>query len=416
MKKLLLLFLLIPLTFIGQSSILPGIMYKGVLFSAPDGFELNPQIENTFIDESGFQIGYGVFSFDIFNSLNDSEKLKALKKFIPEIKFGDSEISLKIESETDGVIGYTSSIDLNEVFVFAIHFFVSDKLIQIQSIDKDSKTAVSNILNFGVNNKLLKEYIKPDSKNSKDVKSTKLLDSDLFFTTKSKYKLPSPIQAPIETEKTAKEYFDEGLAMAQKKDYERAIIKFNRAIELNSNYTGAYYSRGTLKNYLNDYIGAIGDFSRAIELNNNYPAAYQNMAFSKRKLKDFTGAIAAHTKAIEIDPNFVNAYIARGLSKIDLKDHEGAIADYNKAILIDTDNAISYNNRAIAKRKLEDYIGAIADYTKAIELDPEYESAYLNRGLSREKLGDLKGACKDWTKASSLGNQGSAEFVKAYCN
>ena len=117
-----------------------------------------------------------------------------------------------------------------------------------------------------------------------------------------------------------------------------------------------------------------------------------------------------------IDPNFVNAYIARGLSKIDLKDYEGAIADYDKAILIDTDNAISYNNRAIAKRKLEDYIGAIADYTKAIELDPEYESAYLNRGLSREKLGDLKGACKDWTKASSLGNQGSAEFVKAYCN
>lgn len=178
MKKLLLLLLLVPLSSIGQSSISQGIMFKGVFFSAPDGFEFNPKIENTFVNESGYQIGYGVFEIDTFNSLNYSEKLKALKKFIPEIKFGDLEISYKIEHETKGVIGYTSSIDSNGVFVYTIHFFMSDKLIQIQSFDKDRKTAVSNISNFAVNNKLLKHYIKADSK--KSLENKKNSSNDLF--------------------------------------------------------------------------------------------------------------------------------------------------------------------------------------------------------------------------------------------
>ena len=36
-----------------------------------------------------------------------------------------------------------------------------------------------------------------------------------------------------------------GIAAAGKKDYDRAIADFDRAIRLNANFSAAYYNRGT---------------------------------------------------------------------------------------------------------------------------------------------------------------------------
>ena len=72
---------------------------------------------------------------------------------------------------------------------------------------------------------------------------------------------------------------------------EEAIKDFNKAIELNPNYSKAYYNRGNTKKdlanaYNNiDYLEeAIKDYNKAIELNPNNSEAYFNRYISKSLL------------------------------------------------------------------------------------------------------------------------------------
>ena len=145
---------------------------------------------------------------------------------------------------------------------------------------------------------------------------------------------------------TASEYFKR--ANYNKSDHYGAISDYIKAIELNPNndemsYINnngeklyfsnhhAYYNIGVYKAKLKDYNGAISSYNKAIELNPNYTKAYYNRGWSKDKLKDHYGAISDYIKAIELDPNYTDAYSNRGISKEDLGDLNGACADWKKA-------------------------------------------------------------------------------------
>ncbi len=55
---------------------------------------------------------------------------------------------------------------------------------------------------------------------------------------------------------------------------EEAIECYNKAIELNSNYSDAYNNKGIVLNYLNKYNEALECYDIAIEINPNYSLIY----------------------------------------------------------------------------------------------------------------------------------------------
>ena len=57
-------------------------------------------------------------------------------------------------------------------------------------------------------------------------------------------------------------------------DYEKAKADFNQAIQLNPDYSRAYYSRGLIFYSLKEYWKAVSDFDKAVKLNPKYGAAY----------------------------------------------------------------------------------------------------------------------------------------------
>jgi tetratricopeptide (TPR) repeat protein len=81
---------------------------------------------------------------------------------------------------------------------------------------------------------------------------------------------------------------------------------------------------------IQDYRGAIADFSRAIELNPEYSQAYFNRGCQQRFSlgKTIEGAIADFSRTIELKPeNSQRLYYNRGLSKGRLgKTIEGAMS------------------------------------------------------------------------------------------
>ena len=73
---------------------------------------------------------------------------------------------------------------------------------------------------------------------------------------------------------TATEYFDSGYDKAEAKDYYGAISDYNKAIELDPDYTSPYVNRGIAKELINDLTGACLDWKKAASLGHTNSAKW----------------------------------------------------------------------------------------------------------------------------------------------
>jgi tetratricopeptide (TPR) repeat protein len=199
--------------------------------------------------------------------------------------------------------------------------------------------------------------------------------------------------------KTHNHFVREQLKMG---NLERALALANSAIELHPDYAAAYNNRGLIKQKKGNRDEALADFNKAIELSPKMSAAYVNRARIKRSNGSFDDAMADCDRAIDLKPDFAVAYNIRGELKRRKGDADGALADYNRAIELKPDSALIYCNRSMARRMKGDLEGAMADGERAIELKPGLALAYNNRGMIKKDKGDLDGALSDLEKAISL--------------
>lgn len=251
---------------------------------------------------------------------------------------------------------------------------------------------------------------------------------------------------------TAMEFFKRGIEKEKNADIEAAIKDYSKAIQLDSNFSEAYFSRaimlltsgspqrinraaldldkaiklkpdGNAKAYYarailysleegNDNV-VIFVCNKAIKINPSYSEAYLLRGTSKSNLKDNKGALEDFEKAIQINPNYTEAYFQMGNIKTELNDDKGAISDFTKAIQLGPDGP-KFLNRALAKFRLEDYRGAILDFTNAIELiNPKIVKAYKGRGLCKGKLGDYRGAIADYSEVIEINpKDGEAYYLR----
>ena len=128
--------------------------------------------------------------------------------------------------------------------------------------------------------------------------------------------------------------YEEARKFLDKNDNEEAIKLFNEAIELNPNYSEAYYDRGL---------------------------AYFDLGQKERTIQDYS-------KAIELVPDNFFYYESRGECYQELKQYEKAIQDFSKAIELVPDNPRMYKRRSDCYQALGDEAKAQTDFKKAKEL------------------------------------------------
>ena len=99
-----------------------------------------------------------------------------------------------------------------------------------------------------------------------------------------------------------------GLEAYRRSDYDGAIRLFTQAInsrELSQeNLARTYFNRGLACSKKRDDDRAIQDYTKAIELNPKYALAYRNRGFSWKEKGEYDRAIQDCTKAIELDPKY----------------------------------------------------------------------------------------------------------------
>jgi tetratricopeptide (TPR) repeat protein len=95
--------------------------------------------------------------------------------------------------------------------------------------------------------------------------------------------------------------------------YEKALEQFNALIKNEPPVADYYAYRGTVLLNLKRKKDALKDFDRAVELDAQYSYRYACRAFAKDALGDLEGAIADYRKAIELDPDDAIAHNNLGL-------------------------------------------------------------------------------------------------------
>ncbi len=203
-----------------------------------------------------------------------------------------------------------------------------------------------------------------------------------------------------------------GIAYVDIGQWDKAIVDYTRAIEIDPKYTDAYFNRGVAFGDLEQWDKAIVDYSKAIEIDPKYKSAFDTRGVAYANLGRWDKAIADYSKALEIDPKFANAYDNRGVAYVNLGQWDKAIADYFRAIESDPRYSKAYYHRGIAYGDLGEWGKAIADYSKAIEIDPKYADAYDDRGVAYGNLGQFDKAIADFSHVIGI----DPNFSKAYYN
>lgn len=135
-----------------------------------------------------------------------------------------------------------------------------------------------------------------------------------------------------------------------------------------------------LKSYVKNIKEAILNYNQAIKLDSNFAVAYlnrgiaYNILYPKRE-----NAIIDYSKSILVDSLNHLAYLYRGANHLLNKNFELAILDYNKVIKLGYPSPCIYVGLAFAKSKLGKNLEACKDLEMSLKLDSKFPENILSK-------------------------------------
>jgi protein O-mannosyl-transferase len=104
-----------------------------------------------------------------------------------------------------------------------------------------------------------------------------------------------------------------GVALYDEGNLNEAIVHYNKAILIKTDYAEAYINRGNAYAKFNQYQRAIDDYNEAMYLKQDYIEACINRGVAYAKLGHYQRAIDDFSKAIDLNPDYAKAYLNRGI-------------------------------------------------------------------------------------------------------
>lgn len=185
----------------------------------------------------------------------------------------------------------------------------------------------------------------------------------------------------------ADNYWNNGVKLFRKKDYQNAILNFSKYLEIEPYGTDAFFFRAIAKSKINDRYGAISDYDKILSqegrVTPNYykfSTVYNNKAYCLVELGNYTDALPLVNKALELDKTEAYIWDTRGELNYKIGKYENCIADMDNAIIIQ-----------------------------------ESGSSFYYRGLAKIKIDLKERGCVDLSKSNELGNSEAMKKIEEFC-
>lgn len=129
---------------------------------------------------------------------------------------------------------------------------------------------------------------------------------------------------------------DVGLAYANKREWDKAVEAYGKALSLDAKYVEAYYNQGEAflslasKNRDPDLLKkSLESYQEASRVDPDYPAPYFGLGKVYRVFGNLDGAISSLEKAVALRPDFDAAIYYLGLTHMDKGENSKALACFN---------------------------------------------------------------------------------------
>lgn len=262
-----------------------------------------------------------------------------------------------------------------------------------------------------------------DNSSNQDVKNAEQQEKKAESTKPAPTK---PTEAPPEVEMSegekeaqqAKEAAykekEEGNAAYKRKEFEKAIEHYNRALELYNEDISFLTNRAAVKYEQGDFQGCIADCDEAVnrgrELRTDYKLIARAMTRKGNalvKTGDLEAAIEVYNRSLTEHRN------ADTLKR--LQEAEKALKEANEAAYIDLEQSVQEKDKGNDAFKQQNYPAAVQHYTEALKrgppsVNPEAYKLYSNRAACYTKLGAWNEGLKDADECIRL----APAFAKGY--
>jgi tetratricopeptide (TPR) repeat protein len=217
-------------------------------------------------------------------------------------------------------------------------------------------------------------------------------------------------QSVLQLQKHADELLRLGSACYYLAQYERALIHYNRAIELAPNHPDVLINRAVVNQVLGFHQPALHDLEQALQVSEN-PGAYLHRGFVRERLGERKRALEDYSRAIRLDADFAEAHFRRGLLYAKLGEQDKAFQDQNQVLELDRYHAGALTARGTARAALGDVRWALSDLDKGCALAPSRYEAFYHRGCVRRQFEMYDEALADFGRAIELAPEVAAVFM-----
>lgn len=211
-------------------------------------------------------------------------------------------------------------------------------------------------------------------------------------------------------EKSPRDYYLSGTALALAGQFEKGTAELSKAIEKDPTFLDAYLHRGIALTNAGYPEKGIIDFDFVIQNDAGKMLAYYNRGVAYIALEKYDQAYSDFSEAIRLDPEDINSYVYRYFIDIQMKNYDLALSEAFKMIELG-DEKQGYISKATALALKGDTLEAIADWTKVIEMDSNNHLAHCRRGGLFEKVGNYKEALSDLKKGLEFPDKLPAELL-----
>jgi tetratricopeptide (TPR) repeat protein len=243
---------------------------------------------------------------------------------------------------------------------------------------------------------------------------------------------------------TKEEFVQLGLKQHSNKNYDEAILLYDKALALDSSYFTAYVNRGNSYFEKENYTNALSDANKAMTIDPENAVPYNNRGLIYKFQGKYDEAILEYNKAITLNKIYYEAYINKVRAQLktakpqdakitvdNLKkefptvpdsyivafiyyaiqyDVENALKELDIAVSLDKMDETALDHRARYKDEIEDNKGAIIDFNKLIAMNPGKPDYYYGRSSANYDLKNYDAVISDCNKTIAIDNN----FYSAY--
>ncbi|ELS01504.1 putative glycosyltransferase [Xenococcus sp. PCC 7305] len=197
-------------------------------------------------------------------------------------------------------------------------------------------------------------------------------------------------------------YHDYGDALVNLKRWKKALAAYQKSIDFNPSFSWSYHNLGVVFLNIKKIPKAITYYSQAVDLDQNNPQFHYSLGKALNYQKLWSDATTHYQQAIDLGWDEEQAYHEYGDILLNLGCYDQAIANYQKALKLNENSHWSNHNLGVALFHLELFAEAIPFFYRALAIDANLAGSYYYLGciFSEEQKWDE--AIANYQKADLL--------------